>query len=157
MHSGAPAFGVAVSPADSLTSPQKESVCCTTTAVPGLSCTYRVPRDQRLPKCVFYRLVSAGRTEGGCPEPIVLQSWQACMTLQHCLKGTFPPEVRLGLRPTQPGPAFEKFLWTHGRRAYELHSLGYVPFLSPSHPPPFLQNLRQMENLCSGKGRCDVS
>ena len=98
--------------------------------------------DQQLPKCVFYRLVYAGRTGGRrgvlsrthCSA--ALASWE-CMTLQHCLKGTFPPEVRLGLR-SYPMRAC---LWEipSGHTAGGLMSstvLAMSPF-SPSHPPPF--------------------
>ena len=62
------------------TSPQKESVCCATTAVPGLSCTYRVPptsSSQSVFSTGWYMQEGLGGGGGCCPEPIVLQPWQA--------------------------------------------------------------------------------
>lgn len=135
MASGAPASGVAVSPADSSPLPLRKSLFAAPPQLfPGSAA--RTP-DQRLPKCVFYRLVSAGRTGRGVSRThcsAVLASLHDPATLSQ---GDLSSRGQAGstLLPSEGLPLRNSF-WTHGRRAHELHSLGYVPFLS-FPPPPF--------------------
>lgn len=122
-----------------LTSPQKESVCCTTTAVPGLSCTYRVPLTSGSQSVCFphrLKLSGKGLEEGYSRSlvfPAVLASllWPAAAHLKGVafLRGHFGSVLsllaRYHLLRNSSGHV--------GRLA--IHSLAHVPFSIP--PPPF--------------------
>ena len=128
-----------VFPSWTVSTSQKESVCCTTTAVPGLSCTYRVPRPVA-PKVCFLQAGICRKDWGAdCPEPIVLQPWQAKSAWPCNTVSREPFLQRSGwvYALSYEGLPLRNPFWTHSRRAHELHSLGYVPFLSPPPPPLF--------------------
>lgn len=115
------------------TSPQKEAVCRATTAVPGQSRTYR---DQRLPKCVFYRLVSAGRTGEVVQNPLFCSPGKPRVHDSATLsQGDLSSRGQAGsmLLPSEGLPLRN----SSGHTAGGLMSATVLAMspLSPSHPP----------------------
>ena len=152
---------MAVSPADSSPLPLRKSLFAAPPQLfPGLSCTYRVPLTSGSQSVFSTGWCLQEGLEGGLSRTHCSAALASLHDPATLSQGDLSSRGQAGstLLPSEGLPLRHSF-WTHGRRAHELHSLGYVPFLSLPPTPPFFfwQNLRQIENLCSGKGRYDVS
>lgn len=142
--SGALASGVAVSLADSSLLPLWKSLLAVPPwLLPGWAARTTFPWPVA-PKVCFLQAGICRKDWCSHSPPCsqrmcfaALASWE-CVTLRHCLKGTFPPEVRLGLHSYSAKPCLWEIPSGHiaGRL---MGSTVLAMFLSaPYHSPPFM-------------------